>query len=115
MVYRNPNARWSTYTRILLQPVECWDSSDSPTPTQDEQTLMTYFYNQLKETLQKNFTMVDQPGLAFWSRMSRLSTRPAPLRFCEVAQSWCLRREYSMACSSWQLAVTPLWVRPKRR
>jgi hypothetical protein len=62
MVYINPNAQWSSYTKILLRPVECWDSSDSTTSTKEDELLMTYFYNQLNETLQKNFTMVDQPG-----------------------------------------------------
>jgi hypothetical protein len=62
MVYINPNAQWSSYSKILLRPVECWDASDSPIATHDEQLLMTYFYNQLTQTLQKNFTMVDQPG-----------------------------------------------------
>jgi hypothetical protein len=62
MVYINPNAQWSSYTKILLRPIEYWDTSDSTTPTHDEQLLMTYFYNRLQETLQKNFTMVDQPG-----------------------------------------------------
>jgi hypothetical protein len=62
MVYINPNAQWSSYTKILLRPVECWDSSDSATPTKDQQMLVSYSYNHLKETLQKNFTMVDQPG-----------------------------------------------------
>jgi Protein of unknown function (DUF3313) len=62
MVYINPNAQWSSYTKILLRPVECWDTSDSATSTHDEQLLTTYFYNQLEETLQKNFTIVDQPG-----------------------------------------------------
>jgi hypothetical protein len=62
MVYLNPNAQWSSYTKILVRPVQCWDTSDSATPTQDEQLLMSYFYNHLRETLQKNFTIVDQPG-----------------------------------------------------
>jgi hypothetical protein len=62
MVYINPNAQWSNYTKILLQPTQYWDTSDSTTPTPDERLLMTYFYNRLQETLQKNFTMVDQPG-----------------------------------------------------
>jgi Protein of unknown function (DUF3313) len=62
MAYINPNAQWSSYTKILLRPIEYWDTSDSTTPTHDEQLLMTYFYNRLQETLQKNFTMVDQPG-----------------------------------------------------
>jgi len=62
MVYINRNAQWSSYTKILLRPIQYWDTSDSDTPTHDEQLLMTYFYNRLQETLQKNFTMVDQPG-----------------------------------------------------
>jgi hypothetical protein len=62
LVYFNPNAKWNSYTKILLRPVEYWDVSDSATPANDEQVLVTYFYNHLKETLQKNFTMVDQPG-----------------------------------------------------
>jgi len=62
MVYINPNAQWSSYSKVLLRPVECWNTSDSDTATHDEQVLMTYFYNHLKETLQKNFTMADQPG-----------------------------------------------------
>jgi Protein of unknown function (DUF3313) len=62
MVYINPNADWSKYTKIMLQPVQYWDNSDSKEPIADEQKLVTYFHNQLQETLQKNFTMVDQPG-----------------------------------------------------
>jgi hypothetical protein len=61
LVYINPNAQWKTYTKILLRPVEYWDISDAASSTHDEQLLTTYFYNELKETLQKNFTMVDQP------------------------------------------------------
>jgi hypothetical protein len=61
MVYINPNAQWKSYTKILLRPVEYWDVTDSSNPTSDEQMLATYFYNRLKETLQKNFTIVDQP------------------------------------------------------
>ncbi|MBV8361467.1 MAG: DUF3313 domain-containing protein [Deltaproteobacteria bacterium] len=62
MVYINPNAQWSSYTKILLRPIQYWDAADSDTPTHDEQLLTTYFYNRLQETLQKSFTMVDQPG-----------------------------------------------------
>lgn len=29
MVYINPNAQWSTYNKILLEPVEFWDAADS--------------------------------------------------------------------------------------
>jgi hypothetical protein len=62
LAYINPNAQWSKYTKIQLQPVEFWAAADSTVSAQDQQTLTTYMYNALKTDLQKNFTIVDQPG-----------------------------------------------------
>jgi hypothetical protein len=62
LVYVNPNAQWSKYAKIQLLPVEFWASADSTVSASDQQTLTTYFYNVLKADLQKNFTIVDQPG-----------------------------------------------------
>ncbi len=62
MVYINPNAQWSQYNKILLQPVQFWDSPNSSVSPSDQQMLTAYFYNKLKEDLQKNFTLVDQGG-----------------------------------------------------
>jgi hypothetical protein len=62
MVYVNPSAQWSSYNKILLKPVEFWDEPSSKVSQSDQQMLSTYFSNQLKENLQKNFTLVDQPG-----------------------------------------------------
>jgi hypothetical protein len=62
LVYINPNAQWSKYTKIQLLPVEFWAAADSTVSTADQQTLTTYFYNALKTDLQKNYTVVDQPG-----------------------------------------------------
>jgi hypothetical protein len=62
MVYVNPKAQWSQYNKILLQPVEFWDDASTTVSASDQQMLGTYFYNQLKESLSKDFTMVDQPG-----------------------------------------------------
>jgi Protein of unknown function (DUF3313) len=62
MVYINPNAQWSKYNKILLEPVEFWDSANSEISPSDQHMLTGYFYNQLKENLQKNFTLVDQGG-----------------------------------------------------
>lgn len=62
MVYINPNVQWSQYTKILLEPVEFWDSADSSVSPSDQQMLSAYFYNQLQQNLQKNFTLVDQKG-----------------------------------------------------
>lgn len=62
MVYVNPNANWKQYNKILLQPVEFWDDASTNVSAADQQMLGGYFYNQLKEDLSKNFTLVDQPG-----------------------------------------------------
>lgn len=62
MVYINPSAQWSQYNKIMLEPVEFWDSADSSVSPSDQHMLTAYFYNKLKEDLQKNFTLVDQGG-----------------------------------------------------
>jgi hypothetical protein len=62
MVYINPNAQWSKYNKILLEPVEFWDAADSSVSPSDQHMLTAYFYNTLKENLQKHFTLVDQGG-----------------------------------------------------
>jgi hypothetical protein len=62
MVYVNPNAQWSQYNKILLEPVQFWDSANSDVSPADQQMLTAYFYNKLKENLQKHFTLVDQGG-----------------------------------------------------
>jgi hypothetical protein len=62
LVWLNPNAQWSTYTKIQLLPVEFWAAADSKVPPADQATLTEYFYNQLQTNLSKSFTLVDQPG-----------------------------------------------------
>ena len=62
LAYIDPNAQWSRYTKIQLQPVEFWAAEDSKVSTSDQQMLTSYFYNVLNTDLEKNFTLVDQPG-----------------------------------------------------
>jgi Protein of unknown function (DUF3313) len=62
MVYINPNAQWGQYDKIMLEPVQFWDSAESTVSPSDQHTLTAYAYNKLKEDLQKNFTLVDQGG-----------------------------------------------------
>jgi hypothetical protein len=49
LTYINPNAQWSKYTRIQLLPVEFWAARDSTVSADDQHTLTTYFYNQIKD------------------------------------------------------------------
>lgn len=62
LVWINPNAQWKSYYKILLEPVEFWAAADSKVPSQDQQTLTTYFYNALQTNLQKSFMLTNQPG-----------------------------------------------------
>ncbi len=62
MVYVNPNAQWKRYDKILLEPVEFWDSPDTTVSPADQHMLTAYFYNQLKTDLEKDFTIADQGG-----------------------------------------------------
>ncbi len=62
LVYINPNVQWSQYDKVMLEPVEFWDGESSSISPEDQHMLTSYFYNQLKTDLQKNFTLVDQGG-----------------------------------------------------
>jgi hypothetical protein len=62
MVYINIKARWSQYDKIMLEPVEFWDSASSTVSPVDQHILTAFAYNKLKEDLQENFTLVDQGG-----------------------------------------------------
>lgn len=62
LVWINPNAQWSSYTKVLLQPVEFWAAADSKVSPSDQQVLTEYFYNALQTNLAKSFTLVNQPG-----------------------------------------------------
>jgi len=62
LAYVNPNAQWSSYTKIQLMPVEFWAAADSKVSAADQQTLTEYFYNQLQTDIAKSFTVVNQAG-----------------------------------------------------
>lgn len=62
MVYIRPNTQWSQYSKIILKPVEFWGGANSTVPISDQEMLTSYAYNQLKQNLEKYFTIVDQPG-----------------------------------------------------
>jgi hypothetical protein len=62
VVYVNRNVQWSQYDKIMLEPVEFWDSANSTVSQIDQHMLTAYFYNQPKADLEKSFTLVDQGG-----------------------------------------------------
>ena len=61
-IYINPNVQWSNYKKVMLKPVEFWDTPDTSVSPDDQKMLTSYFYNSLQKNLQQNFVIVDQPG-----------------------------------------------------
>src|SRR4029077_13544363 len=61
LVYLNPKAQWSQYTKVMIEPVTFWGDPSSNVSTQDQQQLCSYYYNKLKEDLSKKFQIVDRP------------------------------------------------------
>lgn len=61
-IYKNPAAQWSSYTKVIIDPVTFIASPDSSVSTEDQQKLADYFYNQLKEEIGKQAQIVSQPG-----------------------------------------------------
>jgi len=60
--YVNPAAKWSQYTKIMLQPVSFWGDESSKVSTEDQQRLVNFLYTALDQELAKQFQVVDQDG-----------------------------------------------------
>ena len=54
-VYINPNVQWSNYKKVLLKPIEFWDSPDTSVSPDDQKMLTSYFYNSLQTNVQQEF------------------------------------------------------------
>ena len=66
-VYINPDANemCKKYTKVLLEPTTLWvnaESSLKDVPKEDRQRLTDYLYNSLKESLGKDYEIVDRAG-----------------------------------------------------
>jgi len=65
--YRDPNMDLSKYQKVILEPVQLWaadtDSSTlSKLSQEDQQLLVNYLYVALRDALQKDYTLVNEPG-----------------------------------------------------
>jgi hypothetical protein len=59
--YVNPNAQWTRYAKVLIEPVTFWGGHDTISEA-DQRTLTNYFYQVLNQQLAKKFQVVDQFG-----------------------------------------------------
>jgi Protein of unknown function (DUF3313) len=65
LVYRNPAANWSSYDKVLLEPVSLWRSgarSLDPLPRQDLLRLVSTFDAAVRRRLGEGFQLVSAPG-----------------------------------------------------
>jgi len=60
--YVNPSAKWTQYTKIMIQPVTFWGDENSKVSTEDQQRLVNFFYTALNQEVSKQFQVVDQDG-----------------------------------------------------
>jgi hypothetical protein len=60
--YVNPAAKWGQYNKVIIAPVTYWGSEEAKIPQSDQQTLVNYFQQTLKEQLGKKFQVVNEPG-----------------------------------------------------
>jgi hypothetical protein len=60
--YINPSAQWTRYNKVLIEPVTFWGGDTTSVSAADQQMLVNYFSQQLREQLGKKFEVVDQAG-----------------------------------------------------
>jgi hypothetical protein len=77
-VYRNPDARWTAYDKVLIEPIALWRSGKhalDPIPEQDLLRLVAHFERAIRARLGAGFTLVDQPQP--WTLRLRLAITEA--------------------------------------
>lgn len=67
LVYIDLAADFSKYNKIMLEPVQLWQSENPDSPLsklskEEQQQLINYLYASLEEKLSMDYSLVDQPG-----------------------------------------------------
>lgn len=65
LVYKNANANWAGYEKVMIDPVTVWLGKDSQlqeVSKEDRQRLANSLYAQLSEQLKKDYAVVNSPG-----------------------------------------------------
>ena len=85
----NPNAQWTKYNKVLIEPVSFWGGDDTKVSAADQRTLTNYLYKALEEQLSKKFQVVDQPGpgvMAIHAALEDVTGATPVLRSVSVAE-----------------------------
>ncbi len=66
LVYRNPEANWKAYDKVMIDPVTIWlgkeDSEIREVPAEDRQRLANDLWAKLNESLSADYEIVHLPG-----------------------------------------------------
>lgn len=60
--YVNPAAKWTQYSKVMIEPVTFWGDEASKVSPEDQQRLVNFLYNALNQELSTQFQVVEQPG-----------------------------------------------------
>jgi Protein of unknown function (DUF3313) len=60
--YVNPGAPWTTYNKVLLEPVTFWGDDKTKISAKDQQMLCNFLQEQLYQQLGTKYQMVNEPG-----------------------------------------------------
>lgn len=60
--YVSPNVQWTQYNKVMIDPVTFWGGDTTKVSASDQQTLVNYFNQQLREKVGQKMQVVDQPG-----------------------------------------------------
>ena len=60
--YINPAAQWTTYKKIIIEPVYFFGGENNTVPADDKEKLIDYFEQQLNIQLAKKFEIVQEKG-----------------------------------------------------
>ena len=60
--YFKPSVQWTSYSKIMIDPVTFWGGPSTTVPASDQQMLTNYTSQQLKKHVGEKLQIVDQPG-----------------------------------------------------
>ncbi|MDD2767740.1 MAG: DUF3313 domain-containing protein [Methylococcus sp.] len=60
--YTNPKAEWTKYSKVMVSPVTFWGGDTTQVSASDQQDLVNYFNQKLKEKIGEKMQVVDRPG-----------------------------------------------------
>ena len=115
LVYINPDAEWSQYSKVYIAPVTMGLGPNDNVSEQDQQMLSSYYYHALERDLAKHFTLVNQPWPGVMTLRVALTDVTTASPCCERFPSYSQRHESSTRSANWQPAATPLSARRRAR